>query len=148
MKRKQKNETVYENLPDFMAISKQQNKPGELPRIIADLKVFDNMKKPDRLRFYAMVDTLIPAEYKRSTTLIKAYCLYPEKRLNKAFIRNDGRAKVDMWHTWVGVLEFALKQSILQLTETYENQHDELTHQLSIVNKRKEQLSEAFAEYL
>jgi hypothetical protein len=148
MKDKQNSQGVNENNLDFRTLSRTINKTGVLPAIIADGTVFNGMSNNERSRFYRKVDELIPDRAdKRSASTIKIYCLYPEAKLNNAFVREDGRADEDSWHLWVGVLEHALIESIAHNLETFDKEFAKLHHEYMTVKKRKEELEEAYQKY-
>lgn len=128
---------------------------GTLPAIIADTEVFKTMSRKERTAFYTNISNIITVlqaenpqlkDLQRSQDLFKAMCLYPEKRLNKAFLENKFKNE-ELWHFYVGLLENALFMHLAVSLNDFQQMHKTYTTEIQRAEKRIRQMKRALAKY-
>ena len=128
---------------------------GKLPAIIADTEVFKTMTRKERTAFYANLAETINLlqnqnpdlkDLQRSQDLFKAMCLYPEKRLNQAFLENKFKNE-DLWHFYVGLLENALFMQLTISLYEFQHKHETYTVEIKRAEKRIQQMQKAIKKY-
>jgi hypothetical protein len=114
------------------------NESKNLPPIISDKKVFSEMTTPERRILYGLINKSLAGVDKklcRSQDLYKAMLLYPETRLNQAFLSNE-RADENKWHIYVSVLEHCLFEHLMTSLENFQNKHKDLTVEMDRAEAR------------
>jgi len=126
------------------------NETGVLPAIIADKKVFEEMTKGERSQFYISVNKIIAGidhKRKRTRDLYKMMCLYPEVRLNQAFLENHFKNE-SSWHFYVNVLEHCLYEHLMTSLNSFQELHKKYMVEMGRAEKRIEAMQEDLNKYL
>ena len=130
-----------------LRIKKTVYEIGTLPAIIADKKVFAEMTRAERTVFYKNVnEALQEKEYQKSQDLYKAMCLYPEKRLNKAYLEKKFKDE-KKWQLYVSVLAYALYEHISIHLDKWQDEYKHYTAERNRAKKRMESLQADIKKY-
>ena len=136
---------------------KTVNEAGVLPAIISDTEAFKEMTRKERTAFYGLINDTISAlekdkpkikemELTRSQDLYKAMCLYPEKRLNQAFLKNKFKDE-KKWHFYVSILEFCLYEHLVSSLDSFQANHKELTVEMKRAETRINEMKAQVEKY-
>lgn len=131
---------------DWYKVSRQTNRLGTLPPILADKKVFAEMTNNERVIFYKHVQDTLPVEYWVKKNMIQLWCLYPEKHLRSETLKPNGK-RARRWFTIVAVLEHVLTESVTKTMIVLSDKKQELVKRLDRINKRLTQLNTQYEIY-
>jgi hypothetical protein len=120
---------------------------GALPKIISDKKVFAEMTIPEKKAFYKQLDkTLTEFGYQRHQDTYKQMCLYPETKINQAFLINRKKDTVK-WHVYVNAISYCLYAHLLRSLENWQQEHKALVTDMQRADKRIREMQTDIEKY-